>query len=361
MIRRTNPWIGGGCSNGDAPPPRSPDQTTPPAPPMPVRCLRWSAADETGKEATPDTTTGTTEILGNSVVKFVDEESNVFFSPSIVYSGDDSLLTTSRDTDSLFQSEISDNESTRSSHLDRLDLAPNDNERRTCDEVSLSADSLVENFDVSGSSRSGLSSPSLCFGRHKDPATDRQGDRPSTEAVNSEREKNRKRLRRNPESNISDWKKKKKQPPSSVDETGQISELFPSCKAQATAERRRSNDVRTKTTTAPDEILRDDDSLTDSDQLRREILTIRSSLQDKVALLKHEKRVVDRKIREAREEERLRLRQLEIFRQQLSHTRKEILLRTLEEVKKQLNLQVLRLQNVYDFVLVEQRQLVCCY
>lgn len=337
-----------------------------------MRCRRWSAtaADETGKEATPDatTTTGTTEPLRNSVVKFVDEESNVF-SPSIVGSGDDSLLTTSLDTDSLFQSEISDSETSRSSHLDRLDLAPNDNERRTSDEVSLSADSLLENFDVSGSSRSGLSpssSSSLCFGRHKDPATtDRQGDRLSTEVVNSEGEKNRKRLRRNPEPNTSDWKKKRQPPPSSVDEAGQISELLPGCRAPpSTAERRPSNDARTKTTTAaPDELLRDgnDEPPTDSDQLRRKILTIRSSLQDKVALLKHEKRVVDRKIREAKEEERLRLRQLEIFRQQLSHTRKDILLRTLEETKKQLNQQVLRLQNVYDFVLVEQRQLVCCY
>lgn len=380
MIRRTNPWIGGG-SNGDVPPPRSPAYQTPLTSPM--RCRRCSADDETGKEeeAPCNVTIGTTKPLRNSIAKlFVDEESNVFSFSPVVCSGDDSLLTTSMETDSLLQSEISDNEPTRTSHLD-LNLTPNDNERRPNDDVTPYADSPVEK-DVS-ISRTRLSS--ACFGRHKDTVTDHQSNRPSIEAVVNSEERNRKRLRRSPESNT-DWERPT--PCSSVDEeeSGQISELFPCRKSQATTER------RTMTTTTPTKIHNDDDEthekpkcqqrrqrlvresgktdfigrydedpLTASDQLRRKILAIRSSLQDKVTLLKHEKKVVDRKIREAKEEERLRLRQLELFRQQLSQTRKEILLRTLEEVKKQLNQQVLRLQNVYDFVLVEQRQLVCCY
>lgn len=109
-----------------------------------------------------------------------------------------------------------------------------------------------------------------------------------------------------------------------------------------------------------DEPFRDSESKRASGSLQRKILTIRSGLRDKVELLKHEKKVVDQKIREAKEEERIRIRQLEKFRQQLAQTKREILLRTLEDIKRTLALQVLRLQKVYDFVLLEQRQSFDC-
>lgn len=97
-------------------------------------------------------------------------------------------------------------------------------------------------------------------------------------------------------------------------------------------------------------------------QFRRKIMAVRSSLQDKVAMLRREKRVVDEKIREAKEEDKIRLLQLDKFRRQLSCTRKEILLRTIEELKRTLNEQSLKLQKLYDIVLLEQRgQMLCCH
>lgn len=96
-------------------------------------------------------------------------------------------------------------------------------------------------------------------------------------------------------------------------------------------------------------------------QFRKKMLAVRSSLQDKVSMLRREKRVVDEKIREAKEEERIRLLQLDKFRRQLSSTRKEILLRTLDELRRSLNDQSLKLQKLYDIVLLEQRQILCCH
>ncbi|ELT92489.1 hypothetical protein CAPTEDRAFT_219098 [Capitella teleta] len=90
---------------------------------------------------------------------------------------------------------------------------------------------------------------------------------------------------------------------------------------------------------------------------KRSVQEIRSSLQAKVLRLRQEKRLVDEKIREAREEERMRIQHIAHFRRQVSSAKKYVLLETLDKLRDRLSSQSERLQGCYDAVLNRQQML----
>lgn len=84
---------------------------------------------------------------------------------------------------------------------------------------------------------------------------------------------------------------------------------------------------------------------------RRRLDEIRSSLSQKVRKLREEKLLVDAKIRQAQEEERIRAQEMARFQKQLTQYRKQLLLQTLRDLKSQLDNQSQRLQTAYSTVL----------
>jgi hypothetical protein len=89
---------------------------------------------------------------------------------------------------------------------------------------------------------------------------------------------------------------------------------------------------------------------------RKRLDEIRSSLSQKVRKLREEKLVVDAKIRQAQEEERIRVQEMMRFQKQLTQYRKQLLLQTLRDLKNQLDDQSKRLQTAYSTVLNVQMQ-----
>ena len=99
-------------------------------------------------------------------------------------------------------------------------------------------------------------------------------------------------------------------------------------------------------------------SATTTSPTGRSLREVRASLEDKVQLLKQGKRVVGRKIREAREEEMMRQQQKLRFQRLLDIHRKRVLLQTLQDLRKRLESQSARLQDSYSAVLDLQKRYV---
>ena len=87
----------------------------------------------------------------------------------------------------------------------------------------------------------------------------------------------------------------------------------------------------------------------------RSLADIEASLDEKVTLLREEKYFVQRKIREAKEEEEVRRKQVQLFRAYSVDDRKAVLLKTLNDLKARLENQSARLQTSYNTVLSIQR------
>lgn len=88
----------------------------------------------------------------------------------------------------------------------------------------------------------------------------------------------------------------------------------------------------------------------------RSLGEVRTSLEEKVYQLRQEKFIVERKIKEAQEEERIRKQEKLKFQKQLTLHRKQILVKTLHDLKSKLENQADRLQNNYNAVLKIQRR-----
>jgi hypothetical protein len=84
---------------------------------------------------------------------------------------------------------------------------------------------------------------------------------------------------------------------------------------------------------------------------RRSLEEIHCGLKEKVCRLKAEKRLVDEKIQQAKEEEELRREEKARIEHQVSSLRKQVLLQTLQDLKDNLSDQSRRLQEAYDDVL----------
>ena len=83
----------------------------------------------------------------------------------------------------------------------------------------------------------------------------------------------------------------------------------------------------------------------------RSLDEIRSSLQEKVMRLRREKLLVDEKVRQAQDEDRIRRQEKLRVQRQLTSYRKHVMLRTLHELRAQLERQTERLQATYSDVL----------
>ncbi|XP_069105549.1 clumping factor A-like isoform X2 [Argopecten irradians] len=83
---------------------------------------------------------------------------------------------------------------------------------------------------------------------------------------------------------------------------------------------------------------------------------VRLSLEEKVKQLRLEKMIVEQKIREAQEAEKIRLQEKLRFKQQMSEQRKEVLLQTLNGLKDKLESQSERLEQNYSEVLNMQEK-----
>ncbi|XP_021374916.1 uncharacterized protein LOC110464169 isoform X2 [Mizuhopecten yessoensis] len=83
---------------------------------------------------------------------------------------------------------------------------------------------------------------------------------------------------------------------------------------------------------------------------------VRLSLEEKVKQLRLEKIIVEQKIREAQEAEKIRLQEKLRFKQQMSEQRKEVLLQTLNGLKERLENQSERLEQNYSEVLDMQEK-----
>ncbi|KAK2184651.1 hypothetical protein NP493_259g03004 [Ridgeia piscesae] len=83
----------------------------------------------------------------------------------------------------------------------------------------------------------------------------------------------------------------------------------------------------------------------------RSLDEIRSSLQEKVMRLRREKLLVDEKVRQAQDEDRIRRQEKLRMQRQLTSYRKHVMLRTLHELRAQLERQTERLQATYSDVL----------
>lgn len=88
----------------------------------------------------------------------------------------------------------------------------------------------------------------------------------------------------------------------------------------------------------------------------RTLQEIKTSLEEKVFLLRQEKRIVEQKIKEAQEEEKIRQQEKMRFHRQLNIHRKQILLKTLHDLKAKLECQSERLQDSYSAVLTMQKR-----
>lgn len=88
----------------------------------------------------------------------------------------------------------------------------------------------------------------------------------------------------------------------------------------------------------------------------RSLRDVTASLEDKVFFLRQGKQLVNRKIREAREEEMLRQQQKLRFQRLLDIHRKQILLETLQDLRHRLESQSARLQASYTAVLDIQKR-----
>jgi hypothetical protein len=93
-------------------------------------------------------------------------------------------------------------------------------------------------------------------------------------------------------------------------------------------------------------------------QKRRSIGEIRESLEEKVMKLRKDKYIVEEKIRQSQEEERIRMQEKLRFQQQVTLHRKQMLLRTLSDLRRRLEGQCQRLQVSYNGVLYMQRHSV---
>ncbi|XP_064652812.1 inactive protein tyrosine kinase pTKL-like isoform X2 [Lineus longissimus] len=91
---------------------------------------------------------------------------------------------------------------------------------------------------------------------------------------------------------------------------------------------------------------------------RRSIGEIQESIGEKVMQLRKDKNLVEEKIRQAREEERIRMQEKLRFQQQVTLHRKQMLLRTLSDLRRRLEGQCQRLQDTYSGVLYMQRHSV---
>lgn len=96
----------------------------------------------------------------------------------------------------------------------------------------------------------------------------------------------------------------------------------------------------------------------DSEQIPRRLVNqtrsldeIRSSLREKVLRLRREKLLVDEKVRQAQDEDRIRRQEKLRMQRQLTSYRKHVMLRTLHELRAQLERQTQRLQATYSDVL----------
>ena len=96
----------------------------------------------------------------------------------------------------------------------------------------------------------------------------------------------------------------------------------------------------------------------DGEQVSRRLVSqtrsldeIRSSLREKVLRLRREKLLVDEKVRQAQDEDRIRRQEKLRMQRQLTSYRKHVMLRTLHELRAQLERQTERLQETYSDVL----------
>ena len=88
---------------------------------------------------------------------------------------------------------------------------------------------------------------------------------------------------------------------------------------------------------------------------KRSIEQIKASLEEKVHQLKRDKYIVEEKIREAQEEERIRMKEKLRYQKQITLHRKQLLVRTLSDLRVRLESQCQRLQNSYSAVLQMQK------
>lgn len=88
----------------------------------------------------------------------------------------------------------------------------------------------------------------------------------------------------------------------------------------------------------------------------RSLPDIRCSLQEKVNQLRAEKIIVEEKIREAQEDDKIRLKETQRFRRHLPVYKKQVLIKTLNSLKERLENQSQRLQKSYSTVLAMQRR-----
>lgn len=90
----------------------------------------------------------------------------------------------------------------------------------------------------------------------------------------------------------------------------------------------------------------------------RSVDQIKESLKDKLQRLKEGRKIIENKIREAREEEEIRIQERIRFQKQVTLHRKEMLLATLQSLKAKLADQCFRLQSSYNNVLHMQKTLL---
>lgn len=88
----------------------------------------------------------------------------------------------------------------------------------------------------------------------------------------------------------------------------------------------------------------------------RSLPDIKCSLQEKVNQLRAEKIIVEEKIREAQEDDKIRLKETQRFRRHLPVYKKQVLIKTLNSLKERLENQSQRLQKSYSTVLAMQRR-----
>lgn len=88
----------------------------------------------------------------------------------------------------------------------------------------------------------------------------------------------------------------------------------------------------------------------------RSLPDIRNSLQEKVNQLRAEKSIVEEKIREAQEDDKIRQKETQRFRRHLPVYKKQVLMKTLNSLKERLESQSQRLQKSYSTVLAMQRR-----
>ncbi|XP_074656470.1 uncharacterized protein LOC141909765 [Tubulanus polymorphus] len=91
---------------------------------------------------------------------------------------------------------------------------------------------------------------------------------------------------------------------------------------------------------------------------RRSIGEIQESLQDKVLKLRQEKLIVEAKLKQAKEEQDMRRQVTAQFQRQVTSHRKQVLMRTLSDLRRRLEGQCSRLQTSYSSVLSVQKNVI---